>query len=176
VVDYHIGWQRAHQIQNAEIIVNTGPGATTADHRAAAVTALGYRDYEGAARSFQQVLQSQPDDATIHYYLVLTELRGLHPDRYPTRRTDAFLRRLVTAAQADPTCHHAKVLALVINESLLARVQRQQQLAPESRRLAALVNPVHGREILTHVPVPQSPVWNCLNRRLGPAENKGANR
>ena len=71
-------------------IVNIGERAGTAppDHRAAAVTALGFRDYAGAIRHLQLVLDEQPDDATAHYYLALAGLNGLHPDRLPTRRTD----------------------------------------------------------------------------------------
>ena len=73
------------------------------------------------------------------------------------------MRKLVTAAQIDLSCHHAKVLALVVNEALLARAHRQpQRLAPQSRRLVSLIDPVHGREILVHVPVPESSVWSCL--------------
>lgn len=177
MADHHIGLQRAERIQNAETIVNIGGDARSVDHRALAVTALGFRDYAGAARYLRLALEDEPDDATTYYYMVIASLGGRHPDRYPARRTDALVHRLVMAVEVEPACHHAKVLALVINEGVLARVQRQpQRLAPQSRELVFLTDPVHGQEILTHVVVPESPVWKCLERRLTSASNGGVKR
>jgi hypothetical protein len=165
MADFSIGSQRADRIQNAETILNFGPPAV--DHRAAAEAALAGREYEAAVQHLKQALDQHPGDSLVRFRLVLAALRGRHPDRYGARQVQALIERLVRLVSDAPDCHHARVLALVINEGMLTRGSaRPQRLAPESSRLVALVDQERGREILTHVPVPDSPVWSCLNRRL----------
>lgn len=173
MADFHIGRQSAESIQNAETIVNIGgrPRAAQDVHRRHVVSALAFREYGRASHHVREWLEDHPEDATAHYYFVLVALRGLHPDRYATQQIHGLLRRLVTTAKADWLCYHAQVLALVINEGLLARRQPNPlRLAPQNKRLVSLIAPAHGREILVHVPAFDSPVWEDINRRLGSAE------
>ncbi|MCX5557755.1 hypothetical protein [Streptomyces sp. NBC_00038] len=165
MADFRIGRQQADLIQQADTINNFGPPQV--DHRAAAGAALDAREYESAIAHLKQVLETDPGDGLARFRLVVAALRGCHPDRYGARQTQALTERLVRLAAEDPGCHHAKVLALVINDALLARGSgRPGQPSADTRRLVALVDPARGREILAHVPVPDSPTWVLLERAL----------
>ncbi|WP_371597970.1 hypothetical protein [Streptomyces sp. NBC_00564] len=165
MADFRIDRQQAALIQQADTINNYGPPQV--DHRAAAEAALNEREYESAIRHLKQVLETDPGDSLARFRLVVAALRGCHPDRYGARQTQALTERLVRLATEDPGCHHAKVLALVINDAMLARGSgRPRQPTPDTRRLVTLVDPARGREILAHVPVPDSPTWVLLEGSL----------
>jgi len=165
MADFRIGRQQAGLIQQADIIHNHG--APPVDHRAAAEAALEAREYESAIGHLKQVVETDPGDSLARFRLVLAALRGHHPDRYGARQTQALTERLVRLVADDPDCHHAKVLALVINDGMLTRGSgRPRQPTADTRRLVALVDPARGREILAHVPVPDSPTWVLLDRSL----------
>ncbi|MBA2949282.1 tetratricopeptide repeat protein [Streptomyces himalayensis] len=164
MADFHIGSQRADLIQNADTIINGGP---LVDHRAAAAAALEARDYETAIGHLKRVLEREPGDGAARFQLVLAALRGRHPDRYGTRQIQGLTERLVRLVTDEPDCHHAKVLALIINDGLLTRGSgRPSPPTADTRRLVSLVDPERGREILDHVPVPESRTRGLLDRRL----------
>ncbi|MBV1950102.1 hypothetical protein [Streptomyces sp. BV129] len=168
MTEFHIRDQQADSIQNAENIYNFGPAAeSAAGHRARARVALAARDYAAVAGHAAAALAVRPDDATAHFYAALAALRGVHPDRHPTRRTDEVLRRLVAATRLEPRCGHTKVLALIVNEGLLLRTGRASGAVTEdTRHLIATLDPAIGREILSHTPVPESAVWQHLALHL----------
>ncbi|MGW3242177.1 hypothetical protein [Streptomyces sp. NPDC001070] len=165
MADFHIGHQQAGLIQNADTVINVG-GAPV-DHRTAATAALEAREYDRALGHLKQVLETSPGDSLARFQLVLAALRGRHPDRYGARQIQSLTERLVRLAADDADCHHAKLLALVINDSLLTRGSgRAGRPTADTRRLVSLVNPARASEILVHVPVLESPTWDLLNRRL----------
>lgn len=165
MADFDIDRQQADLIQNADIVFNFG--APPVDHQAAAAAALEAREYDSAIGHLKQVLQANPGDGLARFRLVLAALRGRHPDRYGARQIQGLMERLVRLAMDEPDCHHAKTLALIINDGLLVRGSgRAGAPTADTRRLVSLVDPSRGREILAHVPVPESPTRSLLERRL----------
>jgi hypothetical protein len=137
------------------------------DHRAAATAALEAREYDRVIGHLKQVLETSPGDRLARFQLVLAALRGRHPDRYGARQIRGLTERLVQLVADDPDCHHAKLLALVVNDGLLTRGSgRAGRPTADTRRLVSLVAPARAMEILVHVPVPESPTWDLLDRRL----------
>lgn len=175
MTDFDIGGQRAGLIQNADIVVNAGAPAT--DHRAAAGNALRVRDYESAIAHLKQVLAADPADPLARFRLVLAALRGRHPDRYSARQIHDLTARLVRLATEHPDCHHARALALVINDAMVAGGPAGAP-APgaETRRLIARVDPERAREIVDHTDVPGSPVRALLSRAAGPGSTSSNRR
>ncbi|MEV1019246.1 hypothetical protein [Streptomyces sp. NPDC050264] len=171
MTEFRIGDQRAGLIQNADVIINASPAAT--DHQAAAEGALRARDYGTAIARLKEHLAAEPADSLARFRLVVAALRGRHPDRYEAGQIHRLTARLVRLAADDPGCHHAKVLAVVINDGMLSR-SRTSPLPPSAdtlRLVAAVVRtaPGRAREIVEHVPVPESPTWAELRRALGAA-------
>ncbi|MFJ8826374.1 hypothetical protein ACIREE_31965 [Streptomyces sp. NPDC102467] len=164
MTEFHVAGQQARLIQNADIVVNAGAPAT--DHRVAAENALRARDYESAITHLKHVLMTDPADPLARYRLVLAALRGRHPDRYGARQIHDLTARLVRLVTEYPDCHHARALALVINDGMVAGGPSGPP-APGAgaRRLIALVDPDRAREIVLHVDVPGSPVRALLSRR-----------
>ncbi|WP_428954645.1 hypothetical protein [Streptomyces sp. cg35] len=166
MTDFHIGSQRAGLIQNADVVINAGAPAT--DHRAAAENALRAQDYESAITHLKQVLTTDPGDPLARFRLVLAALRGRHPDRYGARQIHDLTARLVRLVTEHPDCHHARLLALVINDGMVASGPAGPPMpGAETRRLVALVDPDRAREIVDHVHVPESPVRALLGRAAG---------
>ncbi|MER6009843.1 hypothetical protein [Streptomyces bluensis] len=165
MADFNIDRQQADLIQNADTVINFG--APPVNHRAVAAAALEAGEYDRVIGHLKRVLETNPGDSLARFRLVLAALRGRHPDHYGARQIQALKERLVRLAMDDPDCHHAKVLALVVNDGLLARGNlRASPPTADTRRLVALVDPARGREILMHAPVPESPTWSLLDRRL----------
>lgn len=158
---YNIQNQAAGLIQNADTIINNAQPVV--DHLAVGESALKVRDYESAIANFRHAVDLNPRSSLARYFLVLAQLRGYHPSRFSAHAISEFIRNLVEISKNDLNCHHVKILALVINDGVLARTGRRLSNPSDSTlRSVTQIDSARGAELLFHLDVPESPTYQTL--------------
>jgi hypothetical protein len=157
--EYHIGWQQADNIFQAETI---NLGAAPANHVGSGKQALALHDYETAAAQLGQAVSDDPADLESHYLLSLALLGGRRPHMNPGSTIRSIERHLRVAA----TLTEARVLQVLVNEDYRLAWQHSNAVPAALVELVASVALPRAQEIIEHVPAEQSRVWLLLAARV----------
>jgi hypothetical protein len=153
----YVNEQRAHTIQNADVIHNH-PSGRVVDHRAAGARALQERRYAVASSHFDSVLDAGEARAGDWYYAALALLQGRRPLQHEKATVVEIDRRLCHAG-ASP---EALVLRALVADDYSQSWRRYRSIPDSLVKLIDRLGDGRRREILSHVEAPESRVWKAL--------------
>jgi hypothetical protein len=159
MIDRGVHEQRAHVIQNADVIHNHSTRQT--DHRAAGVRALDERRYGDALRHFDALLDDGRTRPDVWYYSALALLRGVRPLHH-AKATLIDVERRLEYARALP---EAVVLRALVVDDYTQAWRRHRRLPDDLRTMIRSLDRSRTQEMVEHVKAPESRVWKALQSR-----------
>ena len=129
---------------------------------AVGLKALAGGDYAEARRSLEDVVRDEPRNAHAHYYLALALLEGKRPRLHGSdwiKEVGVHLRHAGGLPQAE-------VLTALVWEDHGLHWLRSDALPGELPALIKRVDRGQAAEIITHVPAPESGVWDALRAKV----------
>lgn len=156
--EYNIGQQNAHNIYNADnIYFQPDPAALFSS----GVRALAGRDYATACTQLAAAVKANPADTQAQYYLSLAQLEGKRPHSHSAARVAEVEQHLVAAAALP----EAQALRVLVQEDYRMSWKNSSSVPDSLMRLGQSVTASRAREIVQHVPAPESRVWRVLKAR-----------
>jgi hypothetical protein len=151
--------QRAHLIQNADVIHNNS--TPQVDHRTAGLRALDERRYGDALRHFDALLDDGRTPPDVWYYSALALLRGVRPLRH-AKATLIDVERRLQQAGAWPA---AVVLRALVADDYTQAWRWRRGLPGDLATLIRSLDRSRLQELVGHVRAPESRVWMALQNR-----------
>jgi hypothetical protein len=132
------------------------------DGLAVGLKALAAGCYAEARQSLEGVVRDEPRNAHAHYYLALTLLEGKRPRLHGSdwiKEVGVHLRHAAELPQA-------RVLTALVREDHGLHWLRSDALPSDLSVLIKQVDAGQAAEIITHVPAPESGVWDALRAKV----------